>query len=85
LGQYEVAIEAYSSATNRYHRRAEVLEAYVQIAACYRKLGKTVEAKSTLEQAKYALKHLPEDAVVDETTNYDREEWTRLLDTLDTL
>ena len=85
LGQYREAIEAYSSATNRYHRRPEVLEAYVQIAACYRRLGMPVEAKSTLEQAKYALKHLPEDALVDGTTNYDREEWTRLLDTLDTL
>lgn len=85
LGQYEEAIEAYSSATNRYHRRPEVLEAYVQIAACYRRLGKPVEAKSTLEQAKYALKHLSEDAEVEDTTNYDREEWTRLLDTLDTL
>ncbi|HUY91728.1 MAG TPA: tetratricopeptide repeat protein [Pirellulales bacterium] len=85
LGQYGESIEAYSSATNRYHRRPEVLEAYVQIAACYRRLGKPVEARSTLEQAKYALKHLPEEAAVDETTNYNREEWTRLLDTLDTL
>ena len=62
-----------------------MLEAYVQIAACYRRLGMPVEAKSTLEQAKYALKHIPEEALVDGTTNYDREEWTRLLDTLETL
>lgn len=85
LGQYPESIEAYSSATNRYHRRPEVLQAYLQIAACYRRLGKPVEARSTLEQAKYALQHLPEEAAVDATTNYNREEWTRLLDSLDTL
>jgi hypothetical protein len=38
-----------------------------------------------LEQAKYALQHLPDGAAIDGTTNYSREEWNRLLDTLDTL
>jgi tetratricopeptide (TPR) repeat protein len=85
LGRYREAIEAYSGATNRYHRHPEVLQAYVQIAACYRRLGQPVEARSTLEQAKYALKHLPEDAVLDGATNYSREEWDRILDTLETL
>jgi tetratricopeptide (TPR) repeat protein len=85
LGRYRDAIDAYSSATNRYHRHPEVLQAYVQIAACYRRLGRPVEARSTLEQAKYALKHLPDDAAVDGSTNYSREEWNRILNTLDTL
>jgi tetratricopeptide (TPR) repeat protein len=85
LGRYREAIDAYSSATNRYHRHPEVLQAYVQIAACYRRLGQPVEARSTLEQAKYALQHMPGGAAVDGTTNYNREEWNRLLDTLDTL
>jgi hypothetical protein len=48
-------------------------------------LGQPVEARSTLEQAKYALQHLPSGAAADGTTNYNREEWNRLLDTLDTL
>lgn len=85
LGRDREAIEAYSSATNRYHRHPEVLQAYVQIAACYRRLGQPVEARSTLEQAKYALQHLPEGSVLDGATNYSREEWTRILDTLTTL
>lgn len=85
LARYRDAIDAYSSATNRYHRHPEVLQAYVQIAACYRRLGRPVEARSTLEQAKYALKHLPDDAAVDGSTNYTREEWNRILNTLDTL
>lgn len=85
LGRYPEAIQAYASATNRYQQTPEALEAYVQIAACYRRLGQEVEARSTLEQAKYTLKHLPDDADYDETTNYSRDEWIRLLDTLGTL
>jgi tetratricopeptide (TPR) repeat protein len=85
LGRYRAAIEAYASATNRYQQRPEVLEAYVRIAACYRQLGQALEARGTLEQAKYALKRLPENVAFDETTNYSREEWVRLLNTLGTL
>ncbi|HEX5446659.1 MAG TPA: tetratricopeptide repeat protein [Pirellulales bacterium] len=85
LGRYPEAIQAYASATNRYQQTPEALEAYVQIAACYRRLGQEVEARSTLEQAKYTLKHLPDDANYAETTNYSRDEWIRLLDTLGTL
>lgn len=85
LGRYPEAVQAYASATNRYQQTPEVLEAYVQIAACYRRLGQEVDARSTLEQAKYTLKHLPDDADFDETTNYSRDEWVRLLDTLGTL
>ena len=85
LGRYPEAIQAYASATNRYQQTPEVLDAYVQIAACYRRLGQEIDARSTLEQAKYTLKHLPDDANFDETTNYSRDEWVRLLDTLGTL
>lgn len=85
LGRYRAAVEAYASATNRYQQRPEALDAYVRIAACYRRLGQTLEARGTLEQAKYALKRMPEDVAFDETTNYSREEWVRLLDTLGTL
>lgn len=85
LGRYRAAVEAYASATNRYQQRPEVLDAYVRIAACYRRLGQSLEARGTLEQAKYALKRMPADVAFDETTNYSREEWVRLLDTLGTL
>jgi tetratricopeptide (TPR) repeat protein len=85
LGRYQEAIQAYASVTNRYQQRPEVLQAYMQIAACYRRLGQTTEARSTLEQAKYALKHLPEGVAFDTTTNYNRQEWDRLFDTLEAL
>jgi tetratricopeptide (TPR) repeat protein len=85
LGRYQDAIQAYAGATNRYQQKPEVLQAYVQIAACYRRLGQIAEARSTLEQAKYALKHLAEGMAFDETTNYSQQEWAQLLDTLGTL
>ncbi|HEV3338710.1 MAG TPA: tetratricopeptide repeat protein [Pirellulales bacterium] len=85
LGRYQDAIQAYASATNRYQQNPEVLQAYVQIAACYRRLGQTAEARSTLEQAKYALKHLAEGVTFEETSNYNRQEWGQLLETLKTL
>lgn len=85
LGRYPEAIQAYASATNRYQQKPEVLQAYVQIAACYRRLGQTAEARSTLEQAKYALKHLADDAPFAETSNYSQQEWGQLLDSLGTL
>jgi tetratricopeptide (TPR) repeat protein len=85
LGRYQEAIQAYASATNRYQQNPEVLQAYVQIAACYRRLGQTAEARSTLEQAKYALKHLADGVSFEDTSNYNRQEWGQLLDTLKTL
>ena len=85
LGRYQEAIQAYASATNRYQQNPEVLQAYVQIAACYRRLGQTAEARSTLEQAKYALKHLADGISFEDTSNYSRQEWGQLLDTLKTL
>ncbi|HQU44106.1 MAG TPA: tetratricopeptide repeat protein, partial [Pirellulales bacterium] len=78
LGRYQEAIQAYASATNRYQQRPEVLPAYVQIAACYRRLGQADNARSTLEQAKYALKHLGEDLPFEQTSNYTRQEWGQL-------
>jgi tetratricopeptide (TPR) repeat protein len=85
LGRYREAIQAYASVTNRYQQRPEVLQAYMQIAACYRRLGQTAEARSVLEQAKYALKHLPEGMPFEDTSNYNRQEWGRLFETLGTL
>ncbi|HEY2146540.1 MAG TPA: tetratricopeptide repeat protein, partial [Pirellulales bacterium] len=55
MGRYDDAIRAYSAATNRYQHAPEVLEALVQIAACYRRLGKPDEAHGMLEQAKVML------------------------------
>jgi tetratricopeptide (TPR) repeat protein len=79
MGHYDEAIRAYSAATNRYQHRPEVLEALMQIAACYRRLGKPDEARGTLEQAKVMLTRINREAPFAETTNYTREQWLDVL------
>jgi TolA-binding protein len=79
MGRYEDAIHAYSAATNHYQRQPIVLEALMQIAACYRRLAKPEEARNTLAQAKVMLERIPPDAKFGDTTLYSREEWSRVL------
>jgi tetratricopeptide (TPR) repeat protein len=85
MGQYEKAIEAYSAATNRYQHDPESLEAYVQIASCHRRLGRSSEARRTLDQARVVLQRIRSDADFARTTRLTRQEWGPLLDWLRTL
>jgi TolA-binding protein len=79
LGRYEDAARAYSAASNRYQNLPESLEAYVQIAACYRLLGKPQEARGTLQQAQGVLVRIKPDANFTQATPYSRDEWQQLL------
>jgi len=85
LGRYDDAIKAYSAATNRFQHEPEALEAYVQIAACYRRLNRPVEARGTLEQARMVLNRIKSDADFLRTTCNTREQWGELLTWLATL
>jgi tetratricopeptide (TPR) repeat protein len=85
LGRYEEAIQAYSAATNRYQHDPESLEAYVQIATCYRRLNRTNEARGTVEQARAVLARIRPDADFLRTTRLDRQQWGDLLTWLRTL
>ncbi|MCA9267617.1 MAG: tetratricopeptide repeat protein, partial [Planctomycetales bacterium] len=85
LGAYEKAIQAYSTATNRYQHEPAAIEAYVQIAACYRRMNMPIEARGTLEQAKLVMSEIRADAPFSATTRYDRQEWETLLNWLSSL
>jgi len=85
LQRYEEAIGAYSAATNRYQHDPESLEAYVQIASCYRRLGRLSEARGTLEQARVVLQRIRPDADFLRTTRLARQDWVQVLDWLRTL
>src|SRR5205085_6096340 len=80
LQRYDEAIKAYSTATNRYQHDPEVLEAFMQIANSYRRLGKLAEARGTLQQAKVVLQRLDKESKFEVATNQDRRQWTELLD-----
>lgn len=84
-GAYEQAILAFSDATNIYQHEPEVLDAFLLIAACHRRLNKPVEARGALEQAKVVLSQMDAAATFTETTNFTREEWNKLLEWLTTL
>ncbi len=85
LGRYEDAIQTYSAASNRYQHDPEVLEAFVQMASCHRRLNRPLEARGTLQQAKVVLERLPQDAAFTSLTNFNRREWTELLEWLSAL
>ena len=79
LNQFPESIKAYSNASTRYQNEPLVLEAFVQIANCYRRLGKSLEARGALEQAKVVWKRLPAREDYTKTTNYSRDDWQTLL------
>jgi len=72
---YRQAIEEYSTATNRYQHEPEALEAFVQIAMCYKRLDRPIDARGTIEQAKIVLSRIRPDASFEATTRFDRKRW----------
>jgi TolA-binding protein len=81
-GEYAAALKAYSLAANRYQNRPEVLDAYVQMANCYRQLDKAEDAYNTLQQAKLLLARMKPEVPFAGTSIYTREEWSKRLDEL---
>ena len=82
LQRYPEALRAYQSAANHYATSPEVLDAYMQIANVYRRLERPAEARTSLEQARLALRRIPSDARFEQITNYNRKQWGELLDRL---
>lgn len=82
LQRYRDAIEAYSTASNRYQSEPVSLEAFIQIAQCYRYMNQTAEARGTVEQAKIVLSRIAEGADFSETTYGQRDDWRNYLDWL---
>ena len=80
LQRFDDAIKTYSAATNQYQHEPEVLEAFMQIASCYRRLGRLSEARGIMQQAKVVLQRLDADAAFSVATNQDRRQWSELLD-----
>lgn len=82
VGRYEDAVRAHQTAIASFPNSPAALDAYLQIVDCYRRLRRGPEARGTLEQAKLMLNRLPQDASFESVSNYTRQEWARLLDTL---
>ncbi len=85
LEQYPEALRAYQSAANAYPNNPEVVEAFTEIANVYKRMGRPTEARAALEQARLALRRIPEKVAFTRTTNYDRAQWGAMLDWMCTL
>jgi tetratricopeptide (TPR) repeat protein len=79
LGQYKEAIVAYSNVSSLYPDEPFVLETFVQIANCWRRLGLSDKARGSIQQAQMALNRLPPDADFAASTALNRDEWQMLL------
>jgi tetratricopeptide (TPR) repeat protein len=85
LGRFDDSIRAYQTAVAAFPQSPAVLDAYLQMADCHRRMRRLNEARGTIEQAKLMLNRIPKDARFDAVSNYGRDEWTRLLDSLGSL
>lgn len=82
LARHDEAAKAYMAVVQRYPQSPEALEAYLQMAGAYRRLGRAAEARGAAEQAKLVLGRLKSDAALAATTTRDRKQWSELLDGL---
>ena len=80
LRRFEEARQAYSERDLAVPGRPVVLESFVQVANCWRRLDQPAMARGNLERAKMVLDKLPQDADFLASTNFNRQQWTLLLD-----
>jgi tetratricopeptide (TPR) repeat protein len=80
LEKYDRAIEAYTNAANRYAEDPGVLLAYIQMANCYDRVGKPIDARGVAIQAMLIHKNMPEKAFTRDKTLMTRDEWRSWLE-----
>ncbi|MGE3315591.1 MAG: tetratricopeptide repeat protein [Planctomycetaceae bacterium] len=80
LDELEKAIAAYTSAANRYPEDPQVLLAYLQLANCYAKMGKTGDARGAAIQALLIFKNMPEKVFQAGGSNISFDEWKNWLE-----
>jgi TolA-binding protein len=85
LGRFNDAIAVYSKVVNQYRNEPEVLEALLQIAVCWKRLDRPVQAQGAIAQAKATLSRLDKQTDFKQTTNYTRDEWQQLLTQMATM
>lgn len=79
LRRFEEARQAYGNVITLYQNDPIVLESFVQVANCWRRLAQPTKARVTLDQAKMVLERLPKDADFLSSTNFSRQQWELLL------
>jgi tetratricopeptide (TPR) repeat protein len=77
--RYKDAIEAYSNVSSLYPDEPFVLETFVQISNCWRRLERHDNARGAVHQAQIVLERLSPNSDFASTTVHSREEWRTLL------
>jgi len=77
--RFKDAIDEYSNVSTLYQNEPFVLETFVQIANCQRRLQQPEKAQLNIDQALQLLAQLPEDADFLAATNFNRSEWKLML------
>ncbi|MGI9457892.1 MAG: tetratricopeptide repeat protein, partial [Aeoliella sp.] len=77
--RFKEAIDAYSNVSTLYQDEPFVLETFVQIANCQRRLGQPMKARMNIDRALQLLDQMPENADFLAATNFDRGEWKLML------
>jgi tetratricopeptide (TPR) repeat protein len=80
LEKYDRAIEAYTNAANRYADDPNVLLAYIQMANCYDRLGKPIDARGVAIQAMLIHKNMPAKVFTPDKTLMSRDDWRTWLE-----
>ena len=80
LRRYEEASQAYANVSTLFQDEPFVLESFVHIANCWRRLDQPIKARGTIEQAKLVLQRLPKDIDFKVATNFNRQQWKLFLD-----
>jgi tetratricopeptide (TPR) repeat protein len=79
MGNYTEAIQLYDTAAFRYQDDPSALAAYVQIVNSYCALGRTEDAKTANERAKWLLQRIPAESFKDGTFSMPKEYWEQWL------
>ncbi len=84
LGRWEEAVDAYQNVASRFLNQPESLEALLQMAQCYRKVGQPASAKRILAQAEQVLARIPPeyDTQFVSLTRTSRAGWSELISSL---
>ena len=85
LGDYEAAARTFAGAGIRYQHHPVALNAYVQLIALYRRLGRPLDAKQAVAQARQVLERISGDEGFVSATPFSRSQWTEVLDDLERL
>jgi len=80
LRRWEEARQAFGNVSTNYQNDPFVLESYVQIANCWRRLDQPVKARQTIMQALKIMDRIPANVDFQVATNFSRQDWLYVLD-----